>query len=267
VTLGLRNSLDLKFAGKDTTETGEEEIRKVSGVVIWSLATNYRPDRNVDEAWGNIGSGLNFNLFGINLSLNHSIDPYELKVLNTSATSGLSIRGRHPFGRSEKVVRELNQVASSDTTRKDRSGSGVEFVERDEYGRERPRAEGDEEAEEFEVKKGLLPWSLNLGLSYSKSSSGTVSSTLRVGWDFQLTDNWRIDYSTIYDVEERQLDGQNFGITRDLHCWEMTFARQELGRGDQAEWQYYFRIALKAHPDLYGESGTRGLGSGLMGQF
>ena len=31
--------------------------------------------------------------------------------------------------------------------------------------------------------------------------------------------------------------------------------------------EFYVRIALKAHPDLYGESGTRGLGSGLMGQF
>jgi hypothetical protein len=40
-----------------------------------------------------------------------------------------------------------------------------------------------------------------------------------------------------------------------------------LGNGPNEEWQYYFRITLKAHPDLYGESGTRGLGTGLMGQF
>jgi hypothetical protein len=160
-------------------------------------------------------------------------------------------------------VRELNTVAASDTTRKDRSGSGVEFQERDEYGREKP----NEKTSELELKEGRLPWSINLGLSYTKGSTGNVSSTLRVGWDFQLTDNWRIDYSTIYDVEGRQLDGQNFGITRDLHCWEMSFARQQLGTGENAEWQYYFRIALKAHPDLYGESGSRGLGSGLMGQF
>jgi hypothetical protein len=90
---------------------------------------------------------------------------------------------------------------------------------------------------------------------------------MRVGWDIQLTDKWRIDYSTIYDVESRSLEGQNFGITRDLHCWEMSFSRQVLGNGPNEEWQYYFRITLKAHPDLYGESGTRGLGTGLMGQF
>jgi len=264
VSFGLRNALDFKFAGKDTTSTGEEDVRKIPGVVIWGLNTSYDPDENVRRAWNTITSNLNFSLFGMNLSLNHSIDPYDLKVLNTNATTGLAIRGTHPFGRSQKVeVRELNTVAASDTSRKDKSGSGVEFHERDEYGQEKP----EDEDRDLELKEGRLPWSLTLGMSYSRGASGQVSSTLRVGWDFQLTDNWRIDYSTIYDVEERTLDGQNFGITRDLHCWEMSFSRQQLGTGPGAEWQYYFRIALKAHPDLYGESGTRGLGSGLMGQF
>ena len=99
--------------------------------------------------------------------------------------------------------------------------------------------------------------------TYSSSTLGQTSSTLRVGWDFKLSDNWRIDYSTIYDVEARERSGQYIGVTRDLHCWEIGFSRQQLGD----EWEYYFRIALKAHPELYGESGNRGVGGGLMGQF
>ncbi|HET6349782.1 MAG TPA: putative LPS assembly protein LptD [Candidatus Krumholzibacteria bacterium] len=258
VSLGLRNSLDLKVAGRDTTQSGEENVHKLSGVIIWSLSTQYRPDTNVNRAWSNISSSLNLNLLGINLSLNHTINPYERNVISTSATSGFRIGGTHPFGHASNVeVKELNTVAASDTARADRSGSGIDYTGRDEYG----QAKKDKKS--LELKEGRLPWELNLGLSYSKGSSGNISSTMRVGWDIQLTDNWRIDYSTIYDVEARELNGQNFGITRDLHCWEMSFARQELGD----EWQYYFRITLKAHPDLYGESGTRGLGSGLMGQF
>jgi hypothetical protein len=263
VGLGLRNALDLKVAGNDTTKTGEEDVHKLSGVVIWSLTTQYRPDVPVAKAWSNISSGMNFNLFGLNLSLNHSIDPYKLDVLNTSATSQFHFGGSHPFGRTQKLeVQELNTVAASDTSKRDQSGSGVAYTQRDQYGQETKKSRSD-----LELKEGRLPWNLNLGLSYSKNQSGQSSSTLRVGWDIQLTDNWRIDYSTIYDVESRGLDGQNFGITRDLHCWEMSFSRQVLGTGLQQEWQYYFRITLKAHPDLYGESGTRGLGTGLMGQF
>jgi len=259
VTLGLRQALDLKIAGHDTTSTGEENVHKLSGVVIWGLSSQYRPDVPLKNAWSTIGSTLNLNLFGLNLSLNHSIDPYKFEVLNTSATTQLHFGGSHPFGRTQKLeVEELNTVAASDTSRRDKSGSGVAYTQRDQYGETKttPR-------DELQLKEGRLPWNLNLGLSYNKNSIGQINSTLRVGWDVQLTDNWRIDYSTIYDVEDRSLDGQNFGITRDLHCWEMSFSRQVLGD----EWQYYFRITLKAHPDLYGESGTRGLGSGLMGQF
>jgi len=210
-----------------------------------------------------VSSAVNFALFGLNLSISHSIDPYTLDVLNTNALTNFHFGGSHPFGRTQKLeVEELNTVAASDTARHDKSGSGVSYTQRDQEGetKKTPR-------EDLKLKEGRLPWNLNLGLSYNKGPTGEVSSTLRVGWDIQLSDKWRIDYSTIYDVEERSLDGQQFGITRDLHCWEMSFSRQVLGTGPNAEWQYYFRINLKAHPDLYGESGTRGLGSGLMGQF
>ena len=263
VSLNLRQALDLKFAGKDSTANGEEDVRKLANVVNWSLSGQYRPDTPVDKAWSTVNSAVNFALFGLNLSISHAINPYTLDVLNTNALTNFHFGGSHPFGRTQKLeVEELNTVAASDTARHDKSGSGVSYTQRDQEGetKKTPR-------EDLKLKEGRLPWNLNLGLSYNKGPTGEVSSTLRVGWDIQLSDKWRIDYSTIYDVEERSLDGQQFGITRDLHCWEMSFSRQVLGTGPNAEWQYYFRINLKAHPDLYGESGTRGLGSGLMGQF
>ncbi|HEX5132285.1 MAG TPA: putative LPS assembly protein LptD [Candidatus Krumholzibacteria bacterium] len=268
VSLSLRNSIDLKVAADrkvakgDTASAGEEdELRKLSGVVIWNLNTSYDPDVSQDVAWGNIGSTFNTTIAGANLSLNHSIDPYRFDILNTNATAQFRITGSHPFGRSSHVdVRELNVVAASDSadsslvTPADFAGGGVEFSQ---SGEQRGGAQ------ELGLQEGRLPWSLSLGLSYNKGATGNISSTMRIGWDVKLTDNWRIDYSTIYDIERLELTGQNFGITRDLHCWEMSFARQRLGD----EWQYYFRVTLKAHPDLYGESGNRGLGGGLIGQF
>ncbi len=266
VALGLRNAIDIKLATQDTTKTGEEGVQKLSGVVIWNLSTRYTPDVPREKAWANISSSFNTVVSGANLSLNHTVNPYRFDILNTSATATFSFRGSHPFGRSSKVeVRELNVVAaadSADSTRAegtaDFAAGGVQFVQTGDFAGERFSRGG-----ELEMKEGRQPWSLNLGFSFSKGSTGNVSSTLRVGWDIKLTDNWRIDYSTIYDVERRQLNGQNFGISRDLHCWAMSFSRQQLGD----EWQYYFRITLKAHPDLYGESGNRGVGSGLIGQF
>jgi lipopolysaccharide assembly outer membrane protein LptD (OstA) len=268
VALNLRNAFDLKVldtskaAQADTAAaaTEEERIRKLSSVLFWNLSTSYRPDAPQEQAWGTLSSAVNFVLMGMNVSINHTIDPYTFDVDNTSATSSLRIGGTHPFGRSSHVeTREISEIAADDTTRAERrdfTSGGVEFTQTGEYAGERP-------ASELELKEGRLPWSLSLGLSYSKSASGQTSSTLRVGWDVKLTDNWHVNYSTIYDVEGRELSGQYFTIARDLHCWQMSFSRQQLGD----EWQYYFRITLKAHQDLYGESGSRGVGGGLIGQF
>jgi lipopolysaccharide assembly outer membrane protein LptD (OstA) len=264
VALGLRNSIDIKLAKSDTSSTGDEGMRKLSGVVIWNVSTRYTPDVPQKRAWSTISSTFNTVIAGANISLNHSIDPYKFDILNTSATAGFAIRGSHPFGRSSSVeVRELNVVAAADSADSTGAAStnftsgGVQFSQNDQFGTERPMAG------ELGLQEGRQPWSLSLGFGYGKGSSGFVSSTMRVSWDIKLTDNWRIDYSTIYDIERKQLNGQNFSISRDLHCWAISFSRQQLGD----EWQYYFRIALKAHPDLYGESGNRGVGSGLIGQF
>lgn len=267
VSLNLRNAFDLKVldtsktAGADTAAAGEEKIKKLSSVLFWNVATSYRPDVSEKQAWGTISSAVNFVLFGMNISVNHTIDPYSFDVTNTSATSSLRINGTHPFGKSTHVeARELNTVAAADTSRKEKkdfASGGVEFTQTGDFAGERP-------AGDLQLEEGRLPWSLNLGLSYSKSAFGKVNSTLRVGWDVKLSDNWRIDYSTIYDVQSRELSGQYFTIARDLHCWEMSFSREHLGE----EWQYYFKITLKAHPDLFGESGSRGVvGGGLIGQF
>jgi len=262
VGLGLRNALDLKVAGAQADSAAVPEgdnLRRLSGVAIWNLSTSYRPDTPSERAWSNISSTLNFLLFGTNFSINHTIDPYQFDILNTSATSTIHIGGTHPFGKSSRVeVRELNVAASRDTTggkKADFETGGVEFRQTGPGG-ERP-------ADQLALEEGRQPWNVVLGFTYSSSVFGQTSSTLRVGWDFKLSDNWRVDYSTIYDVEARERSGQYIGVTRDLHCWEIGFSRQQLGD----EWEYYFRIALKAHPELYGESGDRGVRGGLMGQF
>jgi lipopolysaccharide assembly outer membrane protein LptD (OstA) len=261
VSLSLRNALDLKVAQPDTSAESGETERKISGVAQWNIATNYNPERPQNEAWSNINSNLNSNIAGTNLSLNHSIDPYNFDIINTNGTAQFRIAGSHPFGRSSRLeVRELNTVAAADTVRADSTITAGEFAS----GGVDFSQSGGAGQSQLGLAEGRLPWSMALGLSYNKSSTGNVTTTLRVGWDIKVTDKWRIDYSTIYDIENLELEGQNFSISRDLHCWEMSISRQQLG--DQ--WEYYFRVTLKAHPDLYGESGQRGVGSGgLIGQF
>ncbi|MEE9271511.1 MAG: putative LPS assembly protein LptD [Candidatus Krumholzibacteria bacterium] len=236
-TISISNAIDLKMRGKD-----EETDRKLSGVLIWALSSSYNPDAPSRRGWSDVSSRVNTRLLGTSLSLNQIIDPYQLEIKNTSVTSSLGLRGTHSFGSvKEATTAELN-VAASDTT--DRA-----------LDLESKAPEDQQEEAKRPERKGL-PWGVSGSFSYSKSQFGDPRSTLNANGNISLTDNWRITYSTTYDVERRDLLGQNFSIHRSLHCWEMSFTRQKLGD----EWEFYFRINIIAQPEIYVEKGQRGLG-------
>jgi hypothetical protein len=260
VSLSLKNAIDLKVAsGGDDAEKGEgektetepgdkeeEKTRKLSGVLMWSLSTSLGLDQRTDEyKWSRISSLVNLRVLGTNVSLNQSLDPYQWNVLNTSLSSSVSFRGTHPFGRAtEEAPRERN-VAAADTI------EGAVGIDQG----------GASEKEKEAVEGKGLPWDLALAFSYSKATGfDQASSTLNLGGSVELTRGWTFTYRSTYNVIDRDFLGDYFGITRDLHCWEMSFSRQKLGE----EWEFYFRINVKTHPEIYAEQGSRGLGGGTF---
>jgi lipopolysaccharide assembly outer membrane protein LptD (OstA) len=238
VTVSLDNTFDLKVRDGDTE-------RKIPGILIWALSSSYDPDAE-SRPWRDISSRVNLKLFGTTISMNNSIEPYGWDLLTTNITSSISLHGTHGFGRSTSdAERELNVVAS-DTT-----GSSSVTIETPsgDPGVPVPEAEGD-------------TWNLSLSFSYNKSQFGDPRATVNANSNINLTKNWRISHSMQYDLQNRMLMRQNYSIHRDLHCWEMSFSREKLGE----EWQYYFRIHVKAHTEIYAESGQRGLNRSGFGQ-
>ncbi|WP_374949776.1 putative LPS assembly protein LptD [Mucilaginibacter sp.] len=71
-----------------------------------------------------------------------------------------------------------------------------------------------------------IPWnvSINYSFNYSNNITNTTSSnTLMLSGDFSLTQKWKIQYNTTYDLKVRQLSSAtSFAIYRDLHCWDMS---------------------------------------------
>jgi lipopolysaccharide assembly outer membrane protein LptD (OstA) len=90
-----------------------------------------------------------------------------------------------------------------------------------------------------------MPWTLSLtySLNYSKPlASSRVSQTLALRGSLDLTRKTRITYTTGYDVEQKEITMTNIGITRDLHCWNMSF--DWIPTGYMKSW--YFTIQVKA---------------------
>jgi lipopolysaccharide assembly outer membrane protein LptD (OstA) len=240
ISVSLDNAFDLKVRDGD-------KDKKIPGILIWGLNASYDPQAPKRKGWSNISSRTNLKLFGTTISMSNSFEPYDRKLLSTNITSSIALHGSHGFGRSKSsVTQELNVVAS-DTT----GGTSVTIESSGEDLGEPviPETEGD-------------TWNLSLSFSYNKSQFGDPRATVNANSNFNLTKNWKINYSMQYDIQNRMLMRQSYSIHRDLHCWEMSFAREKLGE----EWQYYFRIHVKAHTEIYAESGQRGLGRGGFGQ-
>jgi len=64
-------------------------------------------------------------------------------------------------------------------------------------------------------------WKMNFSSSYnlnSKEWNKKINSKL----DLQVSDNWRIKYKGIVNLDDFKLTNSVVGITRDLHCREIT---------------------------------------------
>jgi len=84
-------------------------------------------------------------------------------------------------------------------------------------------------------------WKMNFSSAYNlntKEWTKKINSQL----DLQLTDDWRIKYKGIVDLEDFKLTNSVIGITRDLHCRELTINYK------QATKSIWVEFYIKAFP-------------------
>jgi hypothetical protein len=71
-----------------------------------------------------------------------------------------------------------------------------------------------------------IPWniSLNYSFTYNNNITSTSSSnTIMLSGDVSITQKWKIQYNSNYDLKAGKLsDATSFAIYRDLHCWDLS---------------------------------------------
>ncbi|MBA7590830.1 hypothetical protein ES708_32970 [subsurface metagenome] len=84
-------------------------------------------------------------------------------------------------------------------------------------------------------------WKMNFSSSYNlntKEWTKKINSTL----DLRLSDDWRIKYKGVVDFDDFKLTNSVVGITRDLHCREITINYK------QATKSFWVEFYIKAFP-------------------
>jgi hypothetical protein len=71
-----------------------------------------------------------------------------------------------------------------------------------------------------------IPWNLFIGYNIGYSKLGTAPSVYTNSFTFtgdvKVSDNWKLNVTTGYDVIQKKLGFTTIQIMRDLHCWQMS---------------------------------------------
>lgn len=251
VSLSLRNNLEAKMRSKNDTI---EEMEKVKLIDNLSLSTSYNVFHTdpLTPAWSAISFSGNTSVLKnkLNLSFRGSMDPFgyddtrsrtretwysmtgkPLRLTSASISSGFSLRsGQNKSGAKDDQAEMDQESQLNNELMGTQDGTMYDANTEDYYG----------DYVDFEI-----PWSLRIDYSFGYTKPKDVVNivqTFRASGDFSLTPNWKIGFSTGYDLDRKQFTTTNLSIYRDLHCWEMRISVVPFGTYKS----YNFQINAKS---------------------
>ncbi|WP_158233386.1 putative LPS assembly protein LptD [Reichenbachiella sp. 5M10] len=91
-----------------------------------------------------------------------------------------------------------------------------------------------------------VPWSLNVNYAFNYSKTGyadaVITQTLNFNGTLNITDKTRIGFNSGYDMKEKEFTVTRINVSRDLHCWNLSFNWVPFGPRQS----YYVRIAVNS---------------------
>lgn len=223
INLSLDNNIEAKIKTANDT-TGNEDFKKVKILESLKFSTSYNMFAD-SLNWSTIRINGRTKIFNnkLDLSFNSTVDPYDLNANNVRVDK---------FGpRLTNASIDLGfRLSASDF-----KGDG------DEEGNEGDQSPDDE----MKYVQFDIPWSFSIdyGWTYSKpTSESNVNQSVGLRGDFSLTPKWKVNFSTGYDFANKAITATQFSITRDLHCWQMSFNAIPFGTYQS----YNFRINVKS---------------------
>ena len=232
VNFSLGNSVEMKVKNpKDTTN----QIQKVKLLESLSLSTTYDIFRDSMNLTPISLNGRTRLLNQIDLSFRSTFDPYTIDSVRVGTRTSLQRINTFEIIRSGKPVRMTDASISLSFSLPIRNNQSRGATQRPSQNPDNPQA-------------GLvdfkIPWSLrvNYNFNYRKPLNDiTISQTLNFTGDVNLSEKWKVSFTSGWDFERKEVVYTSFGIHRDLHCWEMNITVVPFGERKS----YMFSISAK----------------------
>jgi hypothetical protein len=230
ISFGLDNNIEMKVRSKkDTSETGIKKIKLIDGIGFTG-SYNYLAD---SFKLSPISFYLRSTLFEkINITGGATLDPY------VTTDSGFR-RNIYAWSGGKGLGRITNGNLAISTSFKSKPKDAKKAEEEQQEGSNQlPMTMEEQQSQLDYIRRNPaefadfnIAWSLNLqySLSFSKvlrsdytGYTTTLNSSLTVSGDFNLTEHWKMGFSSYYDVKNTKIQSLSTFISRDMHCWQMS---------------------------------------------
>ncbi len=261
LNFSLENNLEAKKVAKDTASKAE----KVKLIDNFGISTSYN---FLADSFGlsNIRAALRTNLFNnaVNVNLGVEIDPYLTRLDSISDTGNVFQRRLDKFawnngqglGKIRNVTLNLSTnlnpaakgtqggAATAGLNRMGQGPDGMMGADGMEAtqglaGAQNLADNGDLEAmmimnSPFNYVDFTIPWNINISynLNYRRDgfAEADVTQALTFNGDVSITEKWKINFNSGYDLATKELTHTTISINRNLHCWELRVNWVPFGR-------------------------------------
>jgi hypothetical protein len=260
VSFSIINILEAKVFEKNDTSGKPKKVKLIDN---FGVSTSYNIFAD-SMKWNPVSMGLRTTLFeNIGVSANSSFSLYGLSKTGTPI-------GTFAFTQNKKLMRLTNFSVSLDfdlgrliTGKKEKRGQGST----QEGSSQVTQAIGQQQdgpgaIQSRENQSGSLydeygyyifdvPWSMRVSynINYSKPAFRSIlTQALSASGNVTLTKKTAITYTTGYDFTQKEITMTQIGITRDLHCWTMSF--NWIPNGTMKMWNFSIRVKAAVLSDL-----------------
>lgn len=258
VSLGISNIVEAKMFTKNDTTGKPKKIKLIESL---SLNTSYNIFSD-SLNWSPVNMSFRTTLAeNINLQASSTFNPYAINE------NGVTI-SRAAVTNGQGLVRMTNLNASLDLDLGRLlagRGSGRQQPQQGGMGQQRGgRPEGmpgtgatsnlplaNSNLDEYGYVRFDVPWSLRMAYNFNYSKPGVktmITQTLTLSGDVRLTPKTAVTYNTGYDFSQNEITMTRVGISRDLHCWEMSFSW--IPTGYLKSWNFTIRAKSSMLQDL-----------------
>jgi hypothetical protein len=246
-TLGftLGNTLEMKVRSeKDTVD------RKISLLNSFSISSGYNLAADSFKL-APFGLSANTNVLDnkININFTGALDPYIYRFQSVNESGVVVQRKIDKFVWQEKAtLGQLQRANIAFSTNLSPKGRSKDQSTRDKISKS-SISDSDKQfliAHPEAYVDFDIPWNLRLSYNFDYGKTGfakqTITQALRFSGDLSVTEKWKVDFNSGYDLQRKAFTQTNIGLRRDLHCWQMSVNWVPFGRYQS----YNFSIGVKS---------------------